>query len=100
MQSSEAAGFRFWHKADIPLRSINVRFWGQSGHSADPLRCPLLTQSRHRDPVMNLWSLCAFGAIILRANGELERQYGSRGVAAEPWPRTVRGGIPRERDRR
>jgi len=19
---------RFWHKADIPARSINVRFWG------------------------------------------------------------------------
>jgi len=19
---------RFWHKADIPTRSINVRFWG------------------------------------------------------------------------
>ena len=22
------AHVRFWHKADIPTRSINVRFWG------------------------------------------------------------------------
>jgi hypothetical protein len=24
---------RFWHKADIPVRSVDVRFWGLSGHS-------------------------------------------------------------------
>jgi hypothetical protein len=23
-----AQNVRFWHKADIPTRSINVRFWG------------------------------------------------------------------------
>jgi hypothetical protein len=37
----------FWHKADIPIRLRNVRFWGQSGHDADVLQCPLLTQSGH-----------------------------------------------------
>src|SRR5215471_7049411 len=37
----------FWHKADIPTRSTNVRFWGQSGHGADSRKCPLLTQSGH-----------------------------------------------------
>jgi hypothetical protein len=27
---------------------------------------------------------------------ELGRHHGRRGLAAEPWPRTIRGGIPRE----
>jgi hypothetical protein len=26
--TDEVANVRFWHKADIPTRSINVRFWG------------------------------------------------------------------------
>ena len=38
---------RFWHKADMPITLRNVRFRGQSGHHADMLRCPLLTQSGH-----------------------------------------------------
>jgi hypothetical protein len=37
----------FWHKADITTRSTNVRFWGQSGHCLNALRCLLLTQSGH-----------------------------------------------------
>jgi len=26
--SYSSANVRFWHKADIPARSTNVRFWG------------------------------------------------------------------------
>src|SRR5262249_28737146 len=36
---------RYWHKADMPTRSIDVCFWGESGHHADIPRCPLLIQS-------------------------------------------------------
>jgi hypothetical protein len=32
---------------DMRTRSINVRFWGQSGHRPDTAQCPLLTQSGH-----------------------------------------------------
>ena len=32
--SDQALHFRLWHKADIPLRSTNVRFWGNSGQSS------------------------------------------------------------------
>src|SRR6476661_7630300 len=28
-------------------RSMNVRFWRQSGHHAEPSKCPLMTQSGH-----------------------------------------------------
>jgi len=28
--SDSRANVRFWHKADIPTRSINVRFWGKA----------------------------------------------------------------------
>ena len=31
---------RFWHKADIPTRSTNVRFCGLNGHDADVPQCP------------------------------------------------------------
>ena len=27
------ANVRFWHKADIPTRSTDVRFWGPSGRA-------------------------------------------------------------------
>ena len=37
----------FWHKADIPITPMNVRFWGNSGHRLDAPQCPLLTQSGH-----------------------------------------------------
>jgi hypothetical protein len=30
--SSDYGDFRFWHKADIPARAINVRFRVESGH--------------------------------------------------------------------
>ena len=29
---SVASNVRFWHKADMPMRLANVRFWGNSGH--------------------------------------------------------------------
>ena len=29
------ADVSFWRKADIPVRSADVRFWGQSRHHAD-----------------------------------------------------------------
>src|SRR5215469_17405925 len=35
----------FWHKADIPGLSSNVRFRGQRGHYADIGQCPLLTKA-------------------------------------------------------
>src|SRR5262245_50425070 len=42
-----------WHKADIPLISRIVRYWGLSGHSADPADMsaidPKLTCGAHRD---------------------------------------------------
>ena len=41
MEADEDVCFR--HKADILTRSINVRFRGQSGHSADLSPCPLMT---------------------------------------------------------
>ena len=59
--SGQKDGF-FWGRADMRLsgkqrpRTVrleaeransDVRFWGYSGHSADPLRCLLLTQSGH-----------------------------------------------------
>src|SRR5215813_9839166 len=36
------------HKADIPTCPLFVRSRGQSGHWLDDRRCPLLTQSGHR----------------------------------------------------
>jgi hypothetical protein len=29
---NQACDVAYWHKADIPERPANVRFWGQSGH--------------------------------------------------------------------
>jgi hypothetical protein len=40
--------FRYWHKADALIASVNVRFREQSGHRPDVTRCPLMTQSGHR----------------------------------------------------
>src|SRR6516225_674982 len=34
-----SACVRFWHKADIPRLSSDVRFWGQSGHRCLPSEC-------------------------------------------------------------
>ena len=34
---------RIWHKADILIAPGHVRFWGQSGHWAEELQYPLLT---------------------------------------------------------
>ena len=42
---------RFWHKADIELARINVRFWGNSGHRRFKAACLLLTQSGHPSDV-------------------------------------------------
>jgi hypothetical protein len=39
---------RFWHKADMPIALLNVRFRGQSGHRAKALQCPLMTHLRHQ----------------------------------------------------
>src|SRR5262249_44910823 len=39
-----------WHKADIPTRSINVRFWGE----ADMARPPLAYRSVAEDPKRRL----------------------------------------------
>jgi len=39
--------FRYWHLADIALRSINVRFKGQGRHRADMRPCLLMNQSGH-----------------------------------------------------
>src|SRR5262249_12117848 len=40
-----SSDFRFWHKADIPTRSANVRFRGQSGHQSHLSQCLLLTKA-------------------------------------------------------
>ena len=32
-QFGSTANVRFWHKADMPLGLLNVRFWGKSGHA-------------------------------------------------------------------
>jgi hypothetical protein len=36
-----------WHKAEIPPRSIDVRFRGQSGHRNFIVPCPLMTLNGH-----------------------------------------------------
>ena len=36
---------RYWHKADIAVPSINVRFWGNSGHRSRIAKCLLLNQA-------------------------------------------------------
>ena len=41
---------RLRHLADIPMRSADVRFWGQNRHCLDIAECPLLTQSGHWQP--------------------------------------------------
>ena len=41
---------RSWHKADMPVAAIDVRFWGKSGHRDCTAKCLLLTQSGHRAP--------------------------------------------------
>ena len=38
---------RFRHKADMAIALNDVRYWGQSGHCSNGLRCPLMTQSGH-----------------------------------------------------
>ena len=37
----------YWHKADIPPALTNVRYWGESGHGVDAMRCLLLTLRGH-----------------------------------------------------
>jgi outer membrane immunogenic protein len=37
----------YWHLADIPMYSANVRFWENSGRRDFGASCPLLTQSGH-----------------------------------------------------
>jgi hypothetical protein len=39
--------FRLWHKGDVTWARRGVRFQGQSGHDADWLSLPSLTQSGH-----------------------------------------------------
>ena len=39
----------YWHLADIPMYSANVRFWENSGRRDFGASCPLLTQSGHRN---------------------------------------------------
>ena len=38
---------RYWHKADMRQRSIDVRFTPESTHSAAQNKCPLRTKSGH-----------------------------------------------------
>jgi hypothetical protein len=38
---------RFWHEADLPVVSLNVRFLEQSGHGLRDAVRLLLTQSGH-----------------------------------------------------
>jgi hypothetical protein len=38
---------RFWHKADIGLRGLNVCFGGKAGIGGPEGQCLLLTQSGH-----------------------------------------------------
>ena len=48
---------RYWHKADVPLALMNVRFEGNNGHDANVTRCPLMTQSGH---VRARWGIVTF----------------------------------------
>jgi len=43
----KAQDFRYWHKADMALATIDVRFRGISGNSAEVPTFPSLTQKRH-----------------------------------------------------
>jgi hypothetical protein len=45
-QRSNQAHVRLWHKADIPIPPVNVRFWGQSGHRDFRPSCLVLTKKR------------------------------------------------------
>ena len=47
LSRAELRNVCLWHKADMLNALTNVRFWGQSGHDADVMRCPLMTQSGH-----------------------------------------------------
>ena len=46
--SAAVQNVRYWHKADIPTGSTNVRFTPESGHWLEMPQCLLLTQSGHR----------------------------------------------------
>jgi hypothetical protein len=37
----------YWHLADIPMYSANVRFWENSGRRDFGASCPLLTRNGH-----------------------------------------------------
>ena len=54
---------RYWHKADIPICTVNVRFRGKSGHAILTLRCPLLTQSGHHSVAERPVSLSNYDAL-------------------------------------
>jgi hypothetical protein len=37
----------FWHKTDIAVASLDVRFWGKSGHRIRARQSPLMTRNGH-----------------------------------------------------
>ncbi len=41
--SKQSPHVRCWHKADVPLASTNVSWWGNSGHVLEIPPLPLLT---------------------------------------------------------
>jgi hypothetical protein len=45
--SNKTFDVRFWHKADVEMVPVNVRFRGTRRLGAETLRCRLLTQSGH-----------------------------------------------------
>jgi len=56
--------FAFLDNADMPTATMNVRYWGQSGHRADLPPCPLLTHERH-------W-LCTAAMVLIPFSGPIE----------------------------
>jgi hypothetical protein len=74
----------FWHKADITIVVNHVRFWGQSGHSADLLRHPnqqrsTLGNKRH-DEASRIaanetgWISTGYTEVLLATKSELHRK--------------------------
>ena len=67
----------FWH-ADIPTVFRDVRFQGNSGHRADVLQCPLLTQRGHEPIHCRVWQLNELRScdVILKASIPRENSHG------------------------
>jgi hypothetical protein len=56
MQSLLGMDVRWWPKCEVPTRSGNVRYWEQTGHTADITKPTHLTRSRHE----RLWRDTSF----------------------------------------